>query len=81
MRCFHCEYEACDTDPNGNTCDNALLCFSSTVWDQKYGRLSYRKGCLGAGQQHMVCGPKSVKINETHEVFMRSNQQYSAYCC
>ncbi|CAG2165286.1 unnamed protein product, partial [Oppiella nova] len=43
--------------------------------------LSYRKGCLGAGQQHMVCGPKSVKINETHEVFMRSNQQYSAYCC
>ncbi|CAG2107433.1 unnamed protein product [Medioppia subpectinata] len=81
MKCFECDFELCETDPNVNTCENAILCFSSTVWHQKDKRFQYRKGCLAAGQQHMVCGPKNVRLNDTHEVYMRSNQQYSAYCC
>ena len=29
----------------------------------------------------MICGPKTIKINETHEVFGRNTPKYSSYCC
>ncbi|XP_054167960.1 activin receptor type-1-like [Oppia nitens] len=82
MKCFECQYELCETDPNVKTCDNAFLCYSTTTWSPLKRIYEYNKGCIpDRHHQQLICGTKLSKINDTHHVFYRSHTTYNSYCC